>query len=282
MGDPYSISQILWSTDPGTQRAIGMVLGLALMALSAVYIPLFVRLLRLYLLERRLLELVDYALGTARSGASGASGASDHTIEPEELRAAFANSPISSAYNEFERRWATSRLGETTERAPIRLMDIFDERPLLPFGPRRSLLPILPGLLLATGVFAALMGLIPTLTAMAADELSGDARTTWMVTQVGLALRASAWGFLCAMAASLMGRLIEGSFDARSHDLDEIIEGTFGSVSPGELAEITRRTQQQSIDTLGRELGQFANELNERPKTIITMREPQYQTIVRG
>jgi methyl-accepting chemotaxis protein len=259
VGDPYSVSQILWSTDPGTQRAIGIVLGLALMALSAVYIPLLVRLVRLYLLERRLLGLVEYALGASPGGSA------NHTIESEELRGAFANSPISAAYDEFERRWATARLGETIERAPIRLMDIFDERPLLPFGPRRSLLPILPGLLLATGVFAAVTGLIPTLAAATAvDELSGDARTTWMLTQVGLALRTSAWGFLCAIGASLMGRLIEGSFDARSHSLDGIIEWTFGSVSPGELAEITRRTQQQSIDTLGHELSKFANELNER------------------
>ena len=258
MGDPYSISQILWSTDPGTLRAIGMVLGLALMALSAVFIPLLVRLLRLYLLERRLLALVEYAIGSSRAGFA------DHTIEPEELRGVFANSPIASAYEEFERRWATARLGDSIERAPIRLMDIFDERPLLPFGPRRSLLPILPGLFLAMGVFAALTGLIPGLASLAADELSGEPRNALLVTQVGLALRASAWGFLCAIGASLIGRLIEGSFDARSHALDEIIEGAFGSVSPGELAEITRRTQQQSIDTLGRELSQFANELNER------------------
>ncbi len=95
---------------------------------------------------------------------------------------------------------------------------------------------------------------------MAADELSGDARTAWLATQLGMALRASAWGFLCAIAASLMGRLIDGAFDARSHCLDAIVEGAFGSVSPGELAEITRRTQQESIDTLGRELSQFAND----------------------
>lgn len=258
MSDPYSISQILWSTDPATQRAIAMVIGLALMALSAVFIPLLVRLLRLYLLERRLLELVEYALGSSRADSGG------HTIEPEELRGVFANSPISSTYEEFERRWTTARLGEAIERAPIRLMDIFDERPLLPLGPRRSLLPILPGLFLAAGAFAALIGLIPTLAGMTADDLSADTRTAWMVTQLGLALRASAWGFLCAISASLMGRLIEGAYDARSRALDEIIEGAFGSVSPGELAEITRRTQQQSIDTLGRELSQFANELNER------------------
>ena len=260
MGDPYTISQILWSTDPATQRAIGMVLGLAAIAVATIFLPLILRLFRLYMLERRLLEMVEYALAST----GGGKGNNDHAIEPEELRGAFANSPIAPCYEEFERRWQTARLDETIQRAPIRLMDIFDDRPLLPFGPRRSLLPVLPGLLLGVGVFAALAGLIPSLASMAANEVSGNSSSAWMATQIGLALRASAWGFLCAIGASLLCRLIEGSFDARSHALDEIVEGAFGSVSPGELAEITRRTQQQSIDTLGRELSQFANELNER------------------
>jgi ABC-type transporter Mla subunit MlaD len=241
-----------------------MVLGLALIVFIAVFMPLIVKLFRLYMLERRLLELIEYALGASSIRGTDRSGARSHAVEPDELRGAFADSPISAAYEEFERRWTTARLGESIERAPIRLMDIFDERPLLPFGPRRSLLPVLPGLLLATGVFAALTGLIPSLASMAADELSGDARNAWMVTQMGLALRAAAWGFLCAMGASMLGQLIEGAFESRSFGLDAIIEGAFGSISPGELAEITRRSQQQSIDTLGRELTQFANELNER------------------
>ena len=80
-----------------------------------------------------------------------------------EMRSLFANSPISPAYEEFERRWQTAILADGIDRAPIRLMDIFDERPLLPFGPRRSLLPVMPGLFLGVGVFAALVGLIPSL-----------------------------------------------------------------------------------------------------------------------
>jgi hypothetical protein len=52
--------------------------------------------------------------------------------------------------------------------------------------------------------------------------------------------------------------------EARSAGLDELVERAYGSVSPGELAELTRQTQQRSIDTLGKELTQFANELNER------------------
>ena len=117
---------------------------------------------------------------------------------------------------------------------------------------------------LGVGVLAALAGLIPSLTSMASDASSADTGTAWMATQLGMALRASAWGFICAIGASLSGRLIEGAFDARSHGLDELVESAFGSVSPGELAEITRQTQQKSLETLGSELSRFANELNER------------------
>ena len=122
----------------------------------------------------------------------------------------------------------------------------------------------MPGLFLGVGVFAALTGLIPSLANLTTNASFEDPRSAWMATQLGLALRASAWGFMCAVGASLSGRLIEGAFEARSRGLDEIVEHAFGSVSPGELAEITRQTQQKSLETLGTELARFANELNER------------------
>ncbi len=264
MGDPYSVTQILWSTDPMTQRAIGMVLGLALLSAVTIFIPLIVRLLRLLMFERRIREWVDDSVSTPVAKNKAETAGSRRSLDREELRGLFANSPIPASYEEFDRRWTTALLAEGIDRAPIRLMDVFEERPLLPFGLRRSLLPVMPGLFLGVGVFAALTGLIPSLASMTADTLSGDARSAWMATQLGLALRASAWGFLCAIGATLSSRLIEGSFDARSHGLDEIVEDAFGSVSPGELAEITRQTQQKSLDTLGKNLTRFANELNER------------------
>jgi methyl-accepting chemotaxis protein len=264
LGDAYSITQILWSTDPMTQRAIGMVLGLALISAAAIFIPLTVRLIRLFMFERRLRNWVDFSASAPADKITAETLGSASGPDHEELGALFANSPISASYEEFERRWTTAELAEGINRAPIRMMDVFDEKPLLPFGPRRSLLPVMPGLFLGVGVFAALVGLIPSLGNVAADTLSGDARSTLMATQLGLALRASAWGFICAISATLSGRLIEGAFDARSQALDEIVEHAFGSVSPGELAEITRQTQQKSLETLGKELSQFANELNER------------------
>ena len=274
MSDPYSITQILWSTDPMTQRAIGLVLGLALTSAVVIFIPLIARVMRLFLFEKRLHDWVDYAAttsesaGLAQSTTTSPANATDAKtqggLDREELRGLFANSPVAAAYEEFERRWSTAVLAEGIERAPIRLMDIFDERPLLPFGPRRSLLPVMPGLFLGVGVFAALTGLIPGLANLTTNASFEDPRSAWMATQLGLALRASAWGFMCAVGASLSGRLIEGAFEARSRGLDEIVEHAFGSVSPGELAEITRQTQQKSLETLGTELARFANELNER------------------
>ena len=274
MSDPYSITQILWSTDPMTQRAIGLVLGLALTSAVVIFIPLIARVMRLFLFEKRLHDWVDYAattsesVGLAQSTTTSPAHATDAKtkggLDREELRGLFANSPVAAAYEEFERRWSTAVLAEGIERAPIRLMDIFDERPLLPFGPRRSLLPVMPGLFLGVGVFAALTGLIPGLANLTTNASFEDPRSAWMATQLGLALRASAWGFMCAVGASLSGRLIEGAFEARSRGLDEIVEHAFGSVSPGELAEITRQTQQKSLETLGTELARFANELNER------------------
>ncbi|MBJ18372.1 MAG: hypothetical protein CL933_03005 [Deltaproteobacteria bacterium] len=256
MSDPDSISQILWSSDPTTQRAIWLVLVAALAAAVAVYGPLIVRTVRLFLLERRLLEQNREA--------------EDPNVHlgHDPLREAMLDSPVREAFEEFERRWNTSQLRESPGRSPIRLIDVFDDRPLLAFGPRRSLLPVLPGLFLGLGVLAALTGLIPSLSnptvSESSDLASGAARSAWMAAQLGLALRVTAWGFLCAIGGTLAGRLIEGSFDARSSGLDALVERAYGSVSPGELAEITRQTQQRGLDTLGRELTRFASELNER------------------
>ena len=254
MGDPDSIATILWSSDPSTQRAITLILGAAAIAVVTVYGPLLLKLVRLYLLERRL----------RAPSSKGQTGGEVDAASADPIRSALKNSPIADTFAEFERRWSSSQLGETRARSPIRLMDVFDDRPLLPLGFRRSLMPILPGLFLGLGVFAALTGLIPSLESLSADEASQEAQAAWMATQLGLALRATAWGFLCGIGANLMGRLIEGGFGARAAGLDEIVERAYGSVSPGELAELTRQTQQQSLDTLGKELTKFANELNER------------------
>ena len=249
MSDPGSMSDILWSSDPATQRAIWLVLVAGALSIAIVYGPLILRAVRLFRLERRLRELGDGPDQTATR--------EEHAL----MREAMLDSPIRESFEEFERRWTTSQLSESRERSPVRLMDVLEDRPLFPVGARRSLLPVLPGLFLGLGVLAAIIGLIPGLSDGAGGETGGP---LLLASQLGLALRATLWGFLCAIGASLTGRLIEGSFNARSFGLDTLVERAYGSVSPGELAEITRQTQQNSLDTLGRELTQFANELNER------------------
>lgn len=265
MGDPASLWQILWSSDPATTRAIGIVLGAALLVAVTIHIPLAVRLGRLLLLERRLRALVPEEVG----------GRSRFDGDAELLHDAMRASPLAETFQEFERRWHTAQIGEPSDRAPVRLADVFEDRPLLPPGPRRSLLPVLPGLFLGLGVLAALIGLIPGLgvggaalsvggAGLSVGGAAEAADPTWLATRLGLALRVTVWGFLCAIVASLAGRLLEGGFAARSAGLDALVERAFGSVSPGELAELTRQTQQRSLDTLGKELTRFANELNER------------------
>jgi ABC-type transporter Mla subunit MlaD len=257
VGDPGSIFSILWSSDPEAQRCLWMLLGLLGLSILTVYGPLAVRLVQLFLLERHLATIVFET--RHRPGRSGAPG-----VDRDAVRDTLADSAIAEAWADFERRWSTAQLSEAPERAPIRLADVLDDRPLLPFGPRRSLLPILPGLFVAFGVFGALLELIPSLASLAADEAPQSTQAAWMATQVSVALRATAWGFLCAIGTALAGRLIEGGFAARSGDLDVLVEHAFGAVSPGELAELTRQTQQRSLETLGKELTQFSNELNER------------------
>lgn len=227
-----------------------MVLTAFLASVVVIHIPLIFKLTQLFLLERKLVRL---------SGRDRKSPANS-----DALREAFRNSPVAATFAEFEGRWSAAQLSESQERAPIRLIDVLEDRPLLPYGPRRSMLPTLPALFLGLSVFAALIGLIPSMSSLAAEEAGPDAQSVWMAGQLALVLRATAWGFLCAIGASMTGRLIEGGFHARSVGLDKQVERAFGSVTPGKLAEFTRQTQQPSLNVLGKALAQFAKESNER------------------
>ena len=240
MGDPDSLISILWSSDPAAARAVWGVLGATTLALLLVHLPLGLRLFQLLHAERRLDALLDD---------------DGHGRGSERIAEVLRDSPAAAQFDEFDRRWSTAQLDEARDRSPVRLMDVFDDHPLLAPGPRRSLLPVIPGVLTSVGLLIALTGLIPALGGGAPDALAGG---------LGVALRAGAWGFLGAVVTAIVGRVLEGGFDARSAGLDRLVERAYGSVSPGELAEITRKTQQRSLETLGKELTQFADELNER------------------
>lgn len=251
MGDPTSLFEILWSGDPASRRVLWTSFGLVVAIALVVFAPLVVRTIRLLLLERRLRDTLDEYESKGPAAQRGA------------LREWLRDSTISRQFEEFERRWTNAQITDGGGRAPIRLLDVFEDQPLLAIGPRRSLISALPSVFLGIWVLGALFGLIPSTTGSGIGT-SGGAPIDPLAIQLGLALRALAWGFASVIAASLIGRLVEGSFEARSRGLDDVLLRAYEAVSPGELAEITRQNQQKSLDILGRELTQFAHELNER------------------
>ncbi len=251
MGDPTAYSEILWSSDPATRQMLWTCCGLTLALALFVVAPLTLRAIRLFSLERRLRDTLD------EFEPKGA--AAQRTALRELLR----DSVLRLPFETFERRWSTAQITEGGGRAPIRLLDVLEDQPLLPAGPRRSLLAVLPGVLLGIWVLGVLFGVIPP-AASGAPAAAGGAVADPLMLQLGLALRGLAWGFASLIAASIAVSLVEGSFEARSRGLDEVLVQAYASVSPGELAELTRQTQQKSLDILGRELTQFAHELNER------------------
>ena len=127
MADPDSLYSILWPTDPSGRTTLWLVIGSAILAVATVYGPLLIRLVRLFLLERRLRD---------PSSDLDRSGAPDSSHDP--LRQVMAASPLADVFAEFDRRWTMAQLGESHDRAPIRLIDVIEDKPLLPYGPRRS------------------------------------------------------------------------------------------------------------------------------------------------
>jgi ABC-type transporter Mla subunit MlaD len=242
--DGDMLGQLLWSTDasgPGTPIWVFVV---ALLAGVVVYGPLLVRIVRILLLERAVRDasrLDDRAAEVHRSA----------------IAAAFSSSPLASQWEEFDYRWRGALAEGDRQRAPIRLLDIFDERPLIPTGAIKSLLPALPGLFLAIGVTGTFVGLAAAIT-----EGTADASTVGGL--VGDALESSLWGLFAAIAATLTGRLLVGTIDRLAESLDHLVERAFGAVSTGEMASLWARSQRDSLLSLGAELTRFTFDLTER------------------
>ena len=149
MGDPTAYSEIFWSSDPATRRMLWTCFGLTLALALVVFAPLALRALRLFFLERRLRDSLD---GHEPKGA---------VAQRTALRELLRDSVLRAPFETFERRWTTAQIAEGGGRAPIRLLDVLEDQPLLPVGPRRSLLAVLPGVLLGIWVLGVLFGVIP-------------------------------------------------------------------------------------------------------------------------
>ncbi len=244
---------LLWSSDEATQFAIGLVLAFALVAFALVYAPLVVRLIRIAMLDR----------AVRAACRQGDRQGHEHR---EEIAAAFNDSPLSWHWEEFVFRWRSAQNEAQHQRAPVRLIEVLDERPLLPIGPRRSLLPALPGLFLAVGILGTFVGLTEALGsgAIGAAADSPDVAPGFVATQVGLALRTSLWGMLLAIGAVTAGRLLEGGFERLADSLDQWVERAYGSISPAESAHLADLAQRESFERMGGELTRFSNDLSER------------------
>jgi ABC-type transporter Mla subunit MlaD len=243
------LMQLLWATDPSSQTAILAVLAVAALSLLLVYGPLCLQLVRIRKLQRGV--------------ASAFVEESPSKILRREIAVAFERSPLSFQWQEFLQRWKNaceaqpqsgSPAGDEA-RAPVRLAEVMDEYPALARGPRRSLLPSLPGLFLATGLLGTFVGL--TLAIPEAVSSSGrDQQIASLVEHVGLALRSSLWGLALSIAASFATRWIEGRLEAQTESLDLWVRRAYRAITPEELAMREAHTQRAGFDQLRSELAQ--------------------------
>jgi ABC-type transporter Mla subunit MlaD len=253
LDDRSTLSHALWTADPATQTAILLLLATAFVLAMLVYAPLLLRLFRTSLLDRSLktICLLEHR---------------PKDEQREEFGRAFSGTPAEPHYSDFIQRWNRARELEQDPRSPVRLSDIFDERPLLPAGARRSLVPALPGLFLGLGILWTFVGLTDAVSsgAIGGDPAEAAAAAGQLAEQLGLALRTSIWGMLLALFAAVAGRLIEGMAEGYEESLDRWVEHAFGSISAAELATLTAHAQRASLQELGGELTRFTNDLTER------------------
>ncbi|MDH4016897.1 MAG: hypothetical protein OEV20_06125, partial [Actinomycetota bacterium] len=244
---------LLWSSDPTSQLAIGLLLVSFTVAVAVVYVPLGIRLWRV----RSLARAVNLAAGDRDAPSPG---------QRNEVNTTFADSPLEAEWALFLQRWKAALTDGAEERSPVRFLDVLEEHPLLPPGARRSLLPALPSIFLALGLLGTFVGL--------GLALSGDAFTAPRGTvqldvgaltgHVGLSLRAALWGIALSIVAGVAGRLIDGAFEGAATQLDRSVQRCFPLVSGSELTSFGQRAQHEALVALGSELTRFTTDLTER------------------
>lgn len=264
------IADLFWPTDPTTQAAILLLLGLASAAAGAIHLPLIVRLIRIGQLQRSVQACFDEEDSNA--------------IQRQEVANAFAESPLAYHWSDFVRRWhnavATDPIQDASlpelSRAPVRLADVLDEHPLIPPGARRSLLPSLPAIFLSAGLLGAFAGLVLALPgighSLAPPSFDPPARSHQLASlmdHLGMALRIGLWGLLLSLAAAISGRLIEGRSDVLGETLDSWVQLAYGAISSGELATRQAHEQRMSLARLQEEVGELSRQVAGRPRPLI-------------
>jgi len=157
----------------------------------------------------------------------------------------------------------TADMWEAVPGALAALAEVFEERPLLPSGARRSLLPALPGLFLAVGAFGTLVGLTFAVDVLASSGSGAAMSRSALALEIGLALRAALWGLLLSILSATATRWLQGRYAAQSDAIDQLVEAAYGSITPGEVATRSTVSQREGIDRLSDEFVQVTFELNE-------------------
>lgn len=237
--ESHLLARLFWSPDPNVQSLALLVLAAGFVAIAAVYIPLIVRLARITVLQRSLMS---------------AANAENEPLKRrrESMNVSFQSSPLVGQWQEFQRRWRAAHAagaertsGGGVERSAVRLMDVFDERPLVPPGLQCSLLSGAPPLLFGLGVFGGVAGL--------AANGSGAG--------VAAALPAVIWGLALGLTTALASRLIEGRFGYHGLCLDLLAQRAYGALSESELSTRAVYAQRDTIERLHDELRNNSQEI---------------------
>jgi hypothetical protein len=256
---------LFWPADPTARTAILLLVALAALVAVTVQGPLVVRLLRIGSLQRAV-RACFY-------------DETSNSIQRQQLGAAFAESPLAYHWDEFVRRWHNAIAADPIQdaslpelsRAPVRLVDVLREHPILAAGARRSLLPALPAIFLSAGLlgaFAALVLALPEIGSSLAAGHTQESRPREIVAlldHLGVSLRIGLWGLLLSLIAAVSGRVIEGHADVLSEALDSWVQLAYGSISTGELATRTAHEQRSSLLRLQDEVSELARELAGHP-----------------
>ena len=250
---PPSLNPLLWSTNPASQTAIWLVLASGLAAVLLVYLPLLIRLLRVSRLQR--------AVRRASASDEATSEAAAETTRNEIARA-FQGSPLAAQWKTFSERWQSAPAFGEPRRSATRLMEVFEDQPILATGAVKSLLPALPSLFLAIGVLGSLLGLAAAVDAPLPETSMTSGSS--LALPVGLALRSGLWGLILSIGAAIGSRTLEGRFDRVAEALDLEVERAFRAVSTGELTSQSAHAQHEVLSELSQELRHFASDLTER------------------
>jgi len=245
------LSHLFWASDSRTQLSIELIVVVASAFLLFVYAPL-----------RRDLGAVRKVRRRAKRAVNA--GDANGITRREAVAKALKYGRLSRHWESFSRQWRNSQAHD--ERSPVRFASTFEEAPLMPSGWRQSLLPAIPGVFVAMGVFGTFVGLtlaIPHPGAHAASTSAADTaeQIQKLTSSLGLAFRTSLWGLSLSVFSVLGIKHLEGNFDKEEEEIDRVVHLAYEWIGEGEMSARALREQKEGTDRLRKELTEVTMEL---------------------